>query len=303
MRERIEIAAQDGAKLIGYLWRRESPKAVVAIVHGLAEYCLRYDEFAGFLNANGYAAISIDLRGHGETAENGMLGHFADKNGDKLVTGDVKSVVDRAKREYPRVPVILFAHSMGATFGKAAMIKFGDEFEACILSGDTLNKEGLREIAPAFTWVLSLFGRRKPSKTLSSMTFGMYNSSFEPARTKFDWLSRDPNEVDKYVDDKLCGFDGTPALYHDVAKTILFTLSQKNIDKIPKDMKIFIISGAKDPCGSDGKDIKLLYDKFKKAGLDAQCKLYDDARHELLNETNRAEVMGDILNFLERVIA
>ena len=231
-----------------------------------------------------------------------FLGYFADKDGDKLVTADIKSMIDRAKTEYPGVPVILFAHSMGSTFGKAAMIKYGTEFDACILSGDTLNKEGLREIAPVFTSVLSLFGKKKPSKTLSSMTFGMYNSSFEPARTKFDWLSRDAGEVDKYIADELCGFDGTPSLYHDVAKTILFTLNQKNIEKIPKDMRYLSYPAPKTLAACDGKDIKLLYDKFKKAGLDAQYKLYEDARHELLNETNREEVMSDILRFVESAV-
>lgn len=294
----ITIKGREDKNVHGYMWHVDSPKAVVAIIHGMAEHSARYDRFAKALNEHNMAALSIDLRGHGKTAE--IQGYFSKKDGWKLVLDDIRLLIKRAKSEYNDVPVILLGHSMGSIFARAAMIDFGDEFDACVLSGVTINKKGLRDIAPFMTKVFGLFGASKPSKALDSMSFGSFNSAFKPNRCDFDWLSRDEAEVDKYVNDDMCGFVCTPSLFHDVSKTILYTI--KNVDKIPKNKKIFIVSGAKDPCGSDGIDAKFLYDSYKGAGLDVKYKIYDDARHELLNETNREDITRDIINYLERSI-
>jgi len=299
----IELTAQDGKQISGYSWDVENPKAVVVIVHGMAEHSARYARFAADLNENQYAAMAVDLRGHGKTVQNGTKGYFARKNGWKVVMQDIKALVDLSKSTYPDTPIVLFGHSMGSIFARVFMMDYGKEIKACILSGVTISQKGLRDVAPFITKIFSLFGAKKPSNMLDSMSFGAFNKPFEPARTKFDWLSRDVAEVDKYVADDFCGFVCTPPLFCDVASAILYTIKDENIDKIPKDMKINIISGAKDPVGSDGYDAKYLFDSYIKAGIDTEYKIYEDARHELLNETNKEEVTGDILNFLERTIA
>ena len=298
----LKIKAADGVELGGYEWPHKSPKAVVVIVHGMAEYAVRYDRFAGELNENGYAAIALDLRGHGLSIQDGLKGYFAAKDGWRVVERDIKTLVDEAKKRYPDVPVVLFGHSMGSIFGRVFMMDYGDEIDACILSGVTINKKGLRDVAPFVTALFSLFGAKKPSKALDSMSFGAFNKPFEPAKTPFDWLSRDEAEVQKYVDDELCGFVCTPSLFGDVAKSILYTLKEENVAKIPKDLKVFIISGAKDPVGSDGYDAEYLRGSYEKAGIEVECKVYEDARHELLNEINRDDVTYDIINFLEKTI-
>lgn len=299
--QNITITANDNYQLQGYIWEVEKPKAIVAIVHGMAEHSARYDRFAKTLNKSGYAVIAIDLRGHGKTTKNDIKGYFAKKNGMKIVLHDISQLIKKAKLEYPDIPVILLGHSMGSIFARASMMDYGSEFNACILSGVTISQKGLRDVAPLMTKAFSIFGAKKPSKTLDSMSFGAFNNAFKPSRTEFDWLSRDEKEVDKYVDDKLCGFVCTPSLFYDVSKTILYSLKKKNIDKIPKNMKIFIISGEKDPCGSDGYDAKYIYDSYKNVGLDVEYKLYKDARHELLNEINKDEVIKDIINYLEKL--
>jgi alpha-beta hydrolase superfamily lysophospholipase len=293
----ITIKSSDGKNIHGYTWYVDSPKAVVVIVHGMAEHSARYDRFAKELNSHGMAAMSIDLRGHGKTAE--IQGYFAKKDGWKMVIEDIRLLVEKAKSEHPNLPVLMFGHSMGSIFARASMMDFGAKFDACVLSGVTISKKGLRDVAPFMAKLFSLFGAKKPSKTLDSMTFGQFNNAFQPNRSTFDWLSRDEAEVDKYIEDEMCGFVCTPSLFHDVSKTLLYTLDNKNVEKIPKSKKIFIVSGAKDPCGSDGIDAKYLYDSYKGAGLDVEYKVYENARHELLNETNREDITRDIINFLE----
>ncbi len=298
----IVITARDNYKLKGYLWKTDKPKAIVAIVHGMAEHCARYDRFAKQLNKNGYAVIAIDLRGHGKTSEGDIQGYFAKKNGKEIVLDDIRKLVQEAKSTYPKIPVVLFGHSMGSIFARASMMDYGEEFDACILSGVTISQKGLRDVAPAMTKVFSLFGAKKPSNALDTLSFGAFNKPFQPSRTSFDWLSRDEKEVDKYVSDELCGFVSTPSLFYDVATTILYTLKNENINKIPKDLKIFIISGGKDPCGSDGYDAKFLADSYVEANLNATYKIYEDARHEILNETNRDEVTKDVIDYLEQIV-
>lgn len=296
----ITIKSLDNINIHGYKWHVDSPKAVVVIVHGMAEHSARYDRFAKNLNAQGFAAMAIDLRGHGKTAD--INGYFAKKDGWKLVLQDIKLLAETAKAEYPSVPVILFGHSMGSIFARAALVDFGDMFDACVLSGVSISKKGLRDVAPFMAKLFSLFGANKPSKMLDSMTFGAFNNAFKPNRCGFDWLSRDEAEVDKYIEDDMCGFVCTSSLFYDLSKTLLYTLKKENVSMIPKGKKIFIVSGEKDPCGSDGYDAKYLYDSYSGLGLDVEYKVYDDARHELLNETNREDVSRDIINYLERAI-
>ena len=298
----LKIKAADGVDLGGYEWPQKSPKAVVVIVHGMAEHAARYDRFAGELNKNGYAAIAVDLRGHGLSIQDGIKGYFASKDGWRVVQRDIAALVNEAKKRYPNVPVVLFGHSMGSIFARIFMMDAGNQIDACILSGVTINKKGLRDVAPYVAALFSLSGAKKPSKALDAMSFGAFNKPFEPAKTPFDWLSRDEDEVHKYVDDELCGFVCTPSLFGDVSKAILYTLKEENVAKIPKDLKVYIMSGAKDPVGSEGYDAHYLQDSYEKAGIAVECKVYEDARHELLNEINRDDVTCDIINFLEKAV-
>ncbi len=300
--QHINITANDGLKLGGYKWHLDNPKAIVVIVHGMAEHSARYDRFAKDLNENGYASVAVDLRGHGKSVEDGKKGYFVKKDGWRIVLDDIKVLVDFAKESYPDVPVILFGHSMGSIFSRVFMMDYGKEIDVCVLSGVTINKKGLRDIAPLITNIVALFGADKPSSLLNDMSFGEFNKQFEPARTAFDWISRDEDEVDKYIKDDMCGFACTPKLFNDVSKSILYTLKQDNIERIPKDLKTFIVSGEKDPAGSNGYDAKYLYESYKSTGVPVECKVYPDARHELLNEINRDEVTRDIISFLDSCV-
>jgi len=283
-----------GVTLACYEWSVEKPKKQLIIIHGLAEHAQRYNDFAQNMNKKGISVYSMDLRGHGQSIQDG-LGVFKKKDGWHLVLEDISLLYEYAKNKNPETGIILFGHSMGSIFARAVLQTSKDKYEKCILSGVTINKPGLRDVAP---FLASLFPAEKPANMLDSLTFGEYSKAFRPNRTKFDWLSRDEKQVDKYVADAKCGFAASGSMFKDVAAVLLSTLKDKNIASMPKDTPIFIISGEKDPCGSFGYDAKFLEASYKEAGLTVKYKIYENARHELLNEINNQEVYSDIAEFV-----
>jgi alpha-beta hydrolase superfamily lysophospholipase len=301
MSERIDftLTATDGTGLRCYEWPCADARAVVVVCHGMAEHAARYGRFAGALSDAGIAALSMDLRGHGASAEGGVKGWFAEKDGWKAVLEDFRQLCLKAQERYPEAPLVLFGHSMGSIFARAALFSYGGMFRAAVLSGVTVDQPLRRNVAPAVARAVgALQGRKMPSKLLDSLTFGSYNRQFRPNRTAFDWLSRDGAEVDKYVADADCGFICTGSMFVDVARALLSTLKRKNVAKMPKDVPILILSGGEDPCGMNGRAARWLEAQYRAVGLDARARVYEKARHELLNETNRDEVTSDILAFI-----
>lgn len=280
-----------GTELQCYEWTVKSPKKQMIIIHGLAEHAQRYNHFAEYLNGNGINVFSMDLRGHGQSTSEG-LGVFSKNDGWNAVLDDISMLYSYVRDLHPELKIILFGHSMGSIFARAVLQKSDDLYEKCILSGVTVSKPVLRDVAP---FLASLFPKNKPAKVLDDLTFGDYSKAFRPNRTKFDWLSRDEKQVDKYVEDAKCGFVASGSMFNDVASMLLYTLKSKNINSMPKETPIFIISGQNDPCGSFGYDAKYLTDSYKKAGINVQYKIYEDARHELVNETNNKEVYDDVV--------
>lgn len=293
------LRAPDETELCCYEWPAQNARAAVVIVHGMAEHAARYGRFAQALNAEGVAVVSMDLRGHGATAAGSVKGWFAKKGGWKLVLEDIRQLTLRTQEKYEGRPLFLFGHSMGSIFARAALFTFGDRFRAAILSGVTVDVPGRRNIAPAIAGAVSaLQGGDKPSALLDNLTFGAYNKRFKPPRTRFDWLSRDTKEVDKYVLDENCGFVCTGSMFVDISRVLLETLKSANVAKMPKDVPILIVSGKEDPVGGFGMAAAFLEKQYKAAGLDAAAKVYEGDRHELLNETNRDEVTKDLMDFI-----
>ena len=283
-----------GVELACYEWSVEKPKKQLIIIHGLAEHAVRYDDFAQYLNKNGISVYSMDLRGHGKSIHDG-LGVFSKKNGWRIVVEDISKLYTHVKNLHPELEIVLFGHSMGSIFSRAILQISDTKYEKYILSGVTVSKPGLRDVAP---FLASLFPKNKPAKVLDSLTFGDYSKAFKPNRTSFDWLSRDEKQVDKYVEDQKCGFVASGSMFKDIASMLLFTLKEENIKSMPKNTPIFIVSGHNDPCGSFGYDANFLTESYKKAGLKASYKLYKDARHELVNEINNKEIYSDISEYI-----
>ncbi|MBQ2110380.1 MAG: lysophospholipase [Clostridia bacterium] len=284
-------------------WEPDSaPRGIVQIAHGVAEHCERYDEFMTFLAANGYIAAANDHLGHGKSIrDDGDLGFFADKDGWDLVVSDMHKLHELLRAEHPELPFFLFGHSMGSFLTRTYLIKYPDELTGAIICGTGQQSPALVGAGNAMAKLIcSLRGARHKSIMLNNTAFGSYNKDFQPIRTPCDWLSRDEANVDKYVADPLCGFVPTAGLFRDMMGGISFIGKKENIEKMRKDLPVFFIAGAKDPVGESGEGVKRAYGAFLDAGMkDVRLKLYDECRHELLNELNKDEVMADVLEWIE----
>lgn len=279
-----------------------TPKAVIQIAHGMAEYSQRYEGFAKALTENGYAVFINDMIGHGKSVNNqGELGHFP-KGGFEAAIEDLHRITKQIKSEYPNIPVILMGHSMGSFLTQAYICKYGNDINGCILSG-TAGKNPAAGFGAFVAKLLTLiYGEKHKSKLLDNLSFGKYNNSFKPNRTSFDWLSRNEEEVDKYVASPLCGFLCTNMFYNELLGGLKNLYNLSYMENIPKELPIYIIGGEKDPVGNNTKTVLQLIDIYKKLNIkDVQYKFYKDGRHEMLNETNKDEVYSDILNWINKI--
>ncbi|MBQ3757507.1 MAG: alpha/beta hydrolase [Oscillospiraceae bacterium] len=279
------------------------PKAVVQIAHGIAEHISRYDPFMFFLAENGYVAVGNDHLGHGLSAENeDGLGIFDTQNGWTYAVDDMKALRDQVRQEFHDIPYIFFGHSMGSFLTRTYLIRYPDQYDAAILSGTGQQSPALINAGFFAANLLTLLrGPGADGKLLNDMAFGSYCKKIDNPRTPFDWLSTNEENVDRYIADPLCGFVAKCSMYRDMMGGLKFLTKQSNIDKMNKDAPIYFMSGAEDPVGDYGAGVEKAYRAFCDAGLhDVTMKLYPGGRHEMLNETNREEVMQDILAWLDQ---
>ncbi|MGD1037037.1 MAG: alpha/beta hydrolase [Roseiarcus sp.] len=296
------LEAGDGARIFVRRWAPDAPpRALVQIAHGLAEHSRRYQDFALALNRARIGVYANDHRGHGYTAEPGDLGFFAARDGWRLCLEDLWTLARRIAADHPGAPIFFFGHSMGSLMGQSFIADHGEALAGAILSG----ANGRPPAAAALGRLIARFERlrlspRGKSALLKKMMFGQFNKPFRPARTDFDWLSRDPAAVDAYVADPLCGFDFSTQLAIDMLGGLAPLLAPETLARIPKALPIYIISGARDPVGAN---LDSLIDAYRGAGLAPTVRRYPDARHELLNETNREEVEAELIAWIEGALA
>jgi alpha-beta hydrolase superfamily lysophospholipase len=280
-------------------------KAVVIITHGMAEHAKRYSDFAGFLNHNAYVVYAHDQRGHGETAGKlDKIGFFADKNGWQKVSDDLAELVKIAKSENENKPVFVLGHSMGSFVSRTYLTDHSEEVNGAIFSGTAGSAGALAFAGNIMASLIMLFKKKTaPSPLMDNLSFGSFNKGFKPARTKFDWLSRDEKIVDKYVADPFCGTIFSIRFFKDLINGLELVNKKQHAEKIRKDLPLYLFSGEKDPVSKNGKQVCDVFNMYKNAGItDIEMKLYPDARHETLNEINREEVYNDVLSWLEKRI-
>ena len=280
---------------------RKIPRArFVQIAHGLAEHSARYARLAAALNAAGYAAYANDHRGHGPKAAAADLGHFADEGGWDKVVGDLWTFNRLIAAEQPGAPIVFLGHSLGSFLGRGFIAKHSDALAGAALSGSNGKPPAIATLGRLIAREERLrLGKRGKSDLILQLWFGEFNKPFKPARTDFDWLSRDEKEVDAFVADPLCGFPFTTQLAIDVLDALPYVTSQKSLAAIRKDMAVYVFSGERDPVGAN---IKGLIQDLKAAGFtQLTTRLYPGARHETLNETNRDEVTRDLIAWLDGI--
>jgi alpha-beta hydrolase superfamily lysophospholipase len=294
------LATPDGIDVFVNRWLPGGdPKAVVQISHGLAEHSTRYARFAQRLTDHGYAVYASDHRGHGKTS--GDRGLFAERDGWQSVIDDLHAVTRRAKEEQPGLPVFLLGHSMGSFLARGYAAQHGEELAGLVLTGTAGGAGALGRVGVAVAATQArLRGHAHPSGLMNTLTFGQYNAAFKPVRTDFDWLSRDPDEVDKYVSDPDCGFVLTAGGFVDMLRGLAEVNTDRGMSQVPKDLPVHLASGDQDPVGAQGKGVRQVADQLRRVGVhDVTMTLWPGARHEILNETNRDEVETEIVEWLD----
>ena len=298
----FEFRADDGVKLLGRRWLPVGrPRAIVQIAHGLAEHSARYARLAAALNAAGYAAYASDHRGHGPSSDPADLGHFADADGWAKAVGDLWTFNRLIAGEQPGVPIVFLGHSTGSWLGQQFVSEHSEALAGVVYSGSNGKPPPLAAAGRLIARAARLRqGKRGKSRLVNSLMFDGLNKPFQPARTKSDWLSRDPAEVDAYVADPLCGFDVTNQLAIDFLDAWPHVISPERLARIRKDIPIYVFSGERDPVGSN---IQGLIEALKAAGFTKlTTRIYPGARHETLNETNRDEVTRDLIAWVDGAV-
>jgi alpha-beta hydrolase superfamily lysophospholipase len=286
----FSYASADGTRLAGYRWTAQDGQTVagvVVLVHGMGEHLRRYDHVAEALTSQGFAVYGHDHRGHGASLaaddEPGQLG----PNGWSALVDDLNLVIAQAKSDHPRLPVVMVAHSMGSFATQQFLLDHGGDVDGVALTGTAALD--LLESA------LDLSG---------DLDLSAFNTPFQPARTDFDWLSRDESIVDAYLTDPLCGFGIDAASAKEMFAGARRLAKPAEVARMPHDLPVYVAVGSMDPVNGGLTLLWALVDRYRAAGLsDVTVRVYDDGRHEILNEINRAEVIDDLLQWLHRVSA
>ena len=274
------------------------PKASIVVFHGMAEHHLRYLDFAEFMTSNGYDVYLYDHRGHGKDVKLEELGFIAEKDGDRLLYTDAINITKEIRSQARGGKFFLFGHSMGS-FICRIVIQEVDDIDGAVICGtnypDALTKSG----GGMVTGIVKAFkGAHHVSPFINKMMFENKEYLSVSTRTVMDWLSRDNNVVGAYINDPYCGFVCTASFYCDLIGLIKRAGKSKMQLKTRKDLPMFFIAGDHDPVGGFGKQVEALVKFYEKNGYTAVSKkIYEGARHELLNETNKKEVYDDILNW------
>lgn len=287
--------------ICAYRWQPQGkPVAIVQIVHGIAEYMPRYDEFARWLNARGVLVVGEDHMGHGKSTGGSAPLYF--DGGWFCAADDTFALLLRTQAEYPDVPYVLFGHSMGSFLTRSLLIRYPEaRLAGAVLCGTAWQPNAVLFGGRALTALVSLFGQKRHSKLLHRLMFGAYNANFAPVQTENDWICSDAQVVARYTADPLCGGKETVGLARAMLGGMAFNQRRINLKNMNRELPVLFIAGKSDPVGDMGKGVMRAAEEFRSAGMRrVESRLYE-GRHEILNEPNRGEVFADVWAFLAQV--
>lgn len=278
-------------------------RAVVQVAHGMMDYIGRYTLMADALCASGIALCGNDHLGHGDSvATPEDYGFFASRDGYKYVIDDVKGMNDLIRKELPDLPVILLGHSMGSFISRLYSVRYPDSIDGLIIHGTAGPNPATGAGKLLVKLLRAIKGERYRSKFVCSLADGGYNKGFDPAEGDGAWLTRDPSMVADRIGNPKNDFIFTLAGYEDLFNFLGDCNSKAWFKAFPAGLRTLVISGDTDPVGGFGKGVRYVYDNLKKNGADVELKLYEGARHELFNETNRDEVFADLIKWIEGIV-
>lgn len=301
-----KIASTDSKNNINVIiWETEKePIGVLQIVHGMAEYIDRYDNFAKYMTEHGFNVIGHDHLGHGHSvSDEHDYGFFAEENGDKIIIEDMHSVTQYAREKWEELPNFILGHSMGSFCLRQYLTKYSNDVFGAIIMGTGWIPSAAALLGKTIaTNTCKSKGSHTVNPLLIKLTLEPYNKPFAPARTNCDWLSRDEKQVDLYVNDKLCGFDFTAGAYKDFFTVLEKIAKNRQLIGMRKSLPILITSGSVDPVGGK-KACEKLNAQYKRCGIDdVTLKLWENDRHEILNELDKSDVYQYIYNWLKSKI-
>lgn len=292
-----EMISEKLGKVCLHIWEPDGDvRALFQICHGMAEYVMRYNEFAKNLNAEGYLVFGIDHPGHGDSE--GIRGHFADRGGWKYLVDCNIHAAEIMKERYPGKKLTLMGHSMGSFIARTIAGYDPDTADEYIFMG-TAGPNPILAVGKALANFLTPFARRKVNGFLAGLSTGPYAKAEPTYKTPLDWLNTKDDEVQKYIDDEGCGFSFTTAGYRDLMTGLSMIDVKKWAPMLDKSKHYLLVAGNRDPVGDMGEGVKKVYDAMTAAGLDAKMKLYEGCRHEILNDTCKEEATRDILTWLK----
>ncbi|MGN0650949.1 MAG: alpha/beta fold hydrolase [Oscillospiraceae bacterium] len=284
-----------------YIFKPEKPKAALMLSHGMCEYIERYREFAEFLCGNDIALCGSDHIGHGKSVtDDNMLGYFGEEHGYFNMVRDLNRMKKIMDRELPDIPHFLMGHSMGSLLARIFIAKYPHDWHGVILCGTA---GGFVSTLPIRRVVDSMVNRRTGRyrhQRATELALGLFNIRNENHRTPNDWLSRDEANVDRFCNDPKCNFIFTLAGYRDLMNALMTCNSDTVIGNTPTELPLFFLSGGMDPVGEYGQGVRSAVIKYLERGCEVSLKIYPEARHELIFELNRDEVMKNILDFIVR---
>lgn len=307
-RENLEFRSRDGKTMIqAVCWSPDSGEyhSVLQIIHGMVEYKERYEPFAEFLTEHGYMVVMHDHLGHGESVlSKEDWGCIDGKDPSGILVKDIHTLRGMIQKKNPGKPYFIMGHSMGSYMLRKYLAKYGDNLDGAIIMGTGYMPDGITRLAIGLTRMIARFrGWRYRSAFVEKLTFSGPYKKYDVTGVKAEksWLTKDTEIVKAYYTNPKCTFKFTLNAYRGLFEAVYFDNQPKNVDKIPKDLPILLVSGEDDPVGDLGAGVKKVYQMFQKAGIrDVMCRLYKNDRHEILNETDREVVYEDILLWLNK---
>lgn len=302
-KEDFYFDSRDGEhKIHGIRWiPEERPVCIVQIVHGMAEYIDRYDEFAKYLADKGIMVVGDDHLGHGKSVKPGeKYGYFCKEDAPTVLVRDEHRLKKITQKQYAGVPYIILGHSMGSFIVRNYLFRYGTGIDGALIVGTGMQSKPVLLCARILAGIDgALFGAGHISKLVDKAAFGVYNKRIDSPKTPFDWLSRNEDNVRRYINDPMCGFIFTANGFQTLFRLIRNLHDVEKLKKMPRSLPVFFLAGADDPVGDYGRSVERVYKSFKELGMEnVQMKLYPKDRHEILNEVDREDIYGDIYRWI-----
>lgn len=292
----IILKSIDNYELDVHVFEVKSPKAVIQLIHGMEEHQERYEDFAKFLNENGFTVLTSDMRGHGSKAK--THGFFRKKDGHTHLLYDQKTILNYIKENYKGLPIYLFAHSMGTIISRNLIQEKGQSYSKIVLSGYPNYQKAVGFGLVLTNIIQFFFGPYKKSIFLANMVIGTFARTVKNRKTDLDWISYNEDNVQSYINDPLCGFGFTISAYKDLFKLVKGMHNYKNYKSVNEQTPILLISGIDDPCTGGNRGRKDSLNTLQKVGYkNITVITYDHMRHEILNEVDHQKVYDDVINF------